>query len=173
MFGTTNPDKKIYDNITFMDTLTDPVLSSVKESDIEKLSLLISQCDLKTDDGLFDAQRYAKKMAIFHGVPGLIHYVNLQVTMMVVRFSEGEDISAQCLNTLAYLKLAKMIYDTEGKLDTRLQKILPNDDITNPEYWAAKEHTLSRFGDIKLYQDEAVQMAQGMFRSDNRSSKKF
>tara|TARA_R110000868_G_scaffold15698_15_gene71663 strand:+ start:4468 stop:4998 length:531 start_codon:yes stop_codon:yes gene_type:complete len=163
-----SPPKR-YENIVFMNTLTDPTLASIPETKLEELYKLMTACNTDQPDELHRAIKYAQKMAIFHGVPGLIHYVNLQIKIMQRYVAEHERVDQQCLNTLSYLKLAKLIYEKNKPSLKEIDRVMPDEDIADKNYWQVKETILNKICDMKHHNDEADKNALRMFNYEDQS----
>jgi hypothetical protein len=154
-----------YPMIKFTANLADPSLSTIDENRADELNKLIRQ---KSEPGesqdLSQAELYAQKMSICHGVPGLIHYVNLQIRSMDMQLEQGEIIDHQAFNTLCYLHLAKRIYQTDKRAPGLMSKLLPEENASAKEYWDKKNLEITRkLNKGEFIQREAERVGEEMF----------
>ncbi|EKD73367.1 MAG: hypothetical protein ACD_45C00343G0002 [uncultured bacterium] len=164
-----------YPGIEFVSTLYDPLVSTIKETDAEQLNSMIKEKlrqlgESKEVDNtaLNEAFLCAQKMAIYHGVPGLIHYTNLTMLSIDRQLAEGEWNQTQGFNALIYLRLAERLHEQNPEPDNRLvQRLMPDERITATGYWDQKREALAwkvglRPGEARL--EDANSAGDGLFQ---------
>lgn len=156
--------EKNYKNICFILAGSTGSLANIKETRPEVLDKMIREKSKPGEEqDMYEASLCAQKMAIYYGVPGLIHYINLEIKVIQELLEQGEIVGAQSFNTLCYLHLAKCIFDVEGQVSKLTSELLPEENITAKDYWEKKIAVLNELGDLESKLDEAARVGHGMF----------
>lgn len=154
-------DMPKYQDILFKDTLKDRILSKINETEAGLLNNLIEE---QLRNGKLDqAILYAEKMAIYHGVPGLIHYINLHIKSIESQVAEGEMVQQLGLNTLGYLHMTELLYQIDPSANQLMSQLIPEENINSPSYWHDKKEALINLASLEGLEDEGEKMGRDMF----------
>lgn len=160
-----------YPEISFVNTVRDPILSQIVETDAARLNERINQVKTASDEQIDDAILCSQKMAIFYGVPGLIQYVKLHTMVLQHELAKGELVQQQAFNTLSYLQLAQRLYENNpAEVKRLMMQLLPEDLIDSPDYWRDKKTNLIQLGQIEELAEEAASVGDDMFAMCGQSS---
>lgn len=151
-----------YNYILFRDTINNKTLKQVNETDIDKLNEMIKQS--LSDKNFRQAELYAEKMSLFHGVPGLISYYNVMLKALASDIFEGETVDQEALNVLSYLYLAKKIFELDKSCQSDIARLMPDEQITDEDYWKNKVAEMGALIDLKLVDENALKIGNSMYR---------
>lgn len=107
---------------------------------------------------------YSEKLAQYSGVPGLLCYASARIKLIKNFCSEEEEINQLAFNTLSYLILAKLLYESDAEASKALEKLMPEEAkrISGPNsssnYWDDKRKEIEKAAKVN-FNDEAIEDA--------------
>lgn len=158
----TKPTKPKYEYILFRNNINNKLLSEVTETDADKLNALI--LNEISENNLKKAELYAKKLAIYHGVPGLIHYYNIMLKVLKSDIAKGETVDQEACNVLAYLYLAEHITEFDPTVKDEVARLMPTEEITEKDFWQHKIAEMKSLLDTTAFDKYAALSGRGMFQ---------
>ena len=132
------------------------------ETDYAKLVTLMNESMQNGDPD--KAQRIASRIALYYGVPGLIHYVNNSIVIMRKELEQGEEIQQMGFNTLVYLNLAKELWTNNADAKHLMTSLMPEQSISD-NYWNSQKALLVELASLEGLDIKAADSGRSLFNN--------
>lgn len=121
-------------NIIFPENVGAEILPELNGASVIELMKEFRNCLNK--DEIKRADLVAKKMAVDHGVPGLICFAEIRIKDFMALDEQGEKISRQAFNLLPYLFIAERMWVMSSpKQKKEIHEMLPEQGVNQKTFW--------------------------------------
>lgn len=154
--GLFSEDKKSecnkYNSIVFPSSINE-----ITENDPNKL---IEQ--IKEEVEILKKIKLSEKLAKCTGVPGLLSYIEVSYVLLEQEKETGLLIQQAGLESLSYLMLAKLIYESDSDAKKMMKRFMPEEKI-DIDYWDNKKNKIIELADLKGFEKQAEQTSEQLY----------